>query len=277
MMLYETIKLREVFPALPETDTDVVLRSYARNREESPRTLPRGAVIILHGGGYYMKSITEAEPVALRFLAEGYQAFTLDYSLLPAQYPQQLLEVAAAVAYVRDNVVRYRVDANSIALCGFSAGAHLACLLANQWNDSRLFEPLGLTCEQVRPNAAILSYPPTTPDLPDCREMFVNLLSSERGHSDLYRISPVHTLNRDTPPIFLWQTFSDEMVSVQHALLLAEGMREKELPFELHIFPDGPHAMSLCDLETAFTSKHYQPYVAKWFDLAVKWLKYTIL
>lgn len=276
-MLHETIRLREVFPALPETETDVVLKSYARAREDSPRTLPRGAVIVLHGGGYFMKSITEYEPVALRFMAEGYQAFTLDYSLLPARYPQQLQELAAAVAYLRDNAVRYGIDANSIALCGFSAGAHLAATLANSWNDPRLFEPLGLTCEQVQPNAVILSYPPATSDLPDCRQMFANLMGDRDDDETLRRISPIHTLNADTPPVFLWQTFSDEMVSVRHSLLLAEAMHAKNLPFELHIFPDGPHAMALCDLETAFTSNHYQPYAAKWFDLAVKWLKLTML
>ena len=40
------------------------------------------AVLIIPGGGYAIVSRRESEPVALRYLAKGYAAFILDYSLL---------------------------------------------------------------------------------------------------------------------------------------------------------------------------------------------------
>ncbi|WP_372631129.1 hypothetical protein [Cohnella sp.] len=41
----------------------------------------RPAVLICPGGAYRLCSDREAEPVAMAFLAEGYQAFVLRYSL----------------------------------------------------------------------------------------------------------------------------------------------------------------------------------------------------
>ena len=272
-MLFETIDLKQVFPKLPKTDTDVVLTSYARTQTDGAFSEKRPAVIVLHGGGYYMKSITEYTPVALRFMAEGYQAFTLDYSLLPTQYPQQLLELAAAISYLRNNAKKYSIDCNRIILCGFSAGAHLASMLANKWTQAELFSPLSLSPQSIRPNRVILSYPPTTPQLTDCRQMFSNLSNGSDDTDILEEISPIHTINANTPPIFLWQTVSDEMVSVQHSILLAQALAQAKISFEFHLFPSGPHAMSLCDKECAFTAEHLNPHAAQWFTLALKWLE----
>src|SRR4051794_22796965 len=42
---------------------------------------PRPAVLVFPGGGYFMTSDREAEPVALRYLAEGFNAFVLRYAV----------------------------------------------------------------------------------------------------------------------------------------------------------------------------------------------------
>ncbi len=41
----------------------------------------RPAVLVLPGGGYFMTSDREAEPVALAYLAEGFNAFVLRYAV----------------------------------------------------------------------------------------------------------------------------------------------------------------------------------------------------
>lgn len=117
----------------------VVLTSYARTQTDGAFSEKRPAVIVLHGGGYYMKSITEYTPVALRFMAEGYQAFTLDYSLLPTQYPQQLLELAAAVSYLRNNAKKYSIDCNRIILCRFFSRSPFSKHAGKQMDTGRTF------------------------------------------------------------------------------------------------------------------------------------------
>ena len=62
----------ELFCYLPDT-----------SREVNPaRRHP--AILVLPGGGYAFTSDREAEPVALQFLARGYSAFVLRYSVAPA-------------------------------------------------------------------------------------------------------------------------------------------------------------------------------------------------
>lgn len=272
-MIHEIIKMRELMPGY---DTNALLKSYARAKEDSPRRSKRGAVIILHGGGYHMKSVAESEPAALRFLAEGYQAFTLDYSLLPAKHPQQLHELAASVAYIRKNSAKYGIDPDAIALCGFSAGAHLAAVHANVWSEPGYFSELGLEPEDVRPNAVILSYPPTSYEIKGRSPMFEEIVGSNDVEA-LIEASPVHGVGAKNPPAFIWQTLSDAEVSVRHALIYAEALTDAGIPYELHIFPDGPHAMALCDKETAYSPEHNNPHAASWFPLALEWLeKYGI-
>jgi acetyl esterase/lipase len=64
------------------SNTNVTLTGYLLDSSpEMPNMKQRPAVLILPGGGYRACSDREAEPIAMAFLAEGYQAFILRYSL----------------------------------------------------------------------------------------------------------------------------------------------------------------------------------------------------
>lgn len=69
--------------------------------EDAYALKPLPAVVVVPGGGYDHVSPREGEPVALRLLAMGYQAFVLNYSVAPAVYPLALQELARAVDTVR--------------------------------------------------------------------------------------------------------------------------------------------------------------------------------
>src|SRR5699024_9614689 len=112
------------------------------------------AVLILPGGGYQVTAPGEGEPVALAFLAAGVQGFVLEYSVAPACWPQAFLEACAAMDFLRRNRDKYGVD--RLAVCGFSAGGHLAGCVANLWDSPLAAGELGLTPDQVRPDGAIL-------------------------------------------------------------------------------------------------------------------------
>ena len=58
----------------------------------------RPAIVICPGGGYEFLSEREAEPVALRFLPEGFNCFVVWYRFAPNRYPRPQQDVAAAVA-----------------------------------------------------------------------------------------------------------------------------------------------------------------------------------
>jgi acetyl esterase/lipase len=65
------------------------------------------------------------------FLPRGFVVATINYRLAPAaKYPAQVQDAARAVAWVHDHSARYGGSPQKLFLCGHSAGAHMACLLA---------------------------------------------------------------------------------------------------------------------------------------------------
>ena len=51
------------------------------------------------------------------------------------------------------------------------------------------------------------------------------------------------------PPVFLWQTNEDKVVSVEHSLLYAAALREHGIPHELHLYQHGKHGTGLIGTE----------------------------
>ena len=119
-MLGERMPLAELCPGL---ETEAVLTAYCRGRTGLlADDGARWAVLILPGGGYECIAPAEGEPVALAFAAAGVQAFVLSYSVLPARWPRQFLEGAAALAWLRSRAGTYGFRPDRVAVCGFSAG-----------------------------------------------------------------------------------------------------------------------------------------------------------
>ena len=60
---------------------------------------------------------------------------------------------------------------------------------------------------------------------------------------------------------------------VMNSLLYASALAAYKIPFELHVFPKGPHGLSLCNKETWVNNPGYdRPYVAVWMDMAIKFV-----
>jgi acetyl esterase/lipase len=78
----------------------------------------------------------------------------------------------------------------------------------------------------------------------------------------------------DTPPAFIWHTAADELVPARNSLLFAEALLRSGVPVELHIFPRGPHGLSLAtpEVDEPEAGRLSDVHVARWFDLCVEWL-----
>lgn len=271
-MLYQRYSREDLSPRLPQGQSRVSLTAYCRR--DMGLVGDRGgrwAVIICPGGGYQLISPAEGEPVALELLARGVQAFVLRYSVAPDTYPQQLLDLAAAVAFVRKNAVEFNV--NRVAVCGFSAGGHLAGCLSNLWRDPLLTNILGGTPEDYRPDAAILGYPVTSGSeaygLPDCYRTLLGKFPLPE-HAALSLETSVTPQN---PPTFLWCTVDDPMVPMENTLHYLTALKERGVPAEAHLFASGPHAMAAATADSAFRPEAENPHVARWLPLCVEWLK----
>ena len=92
-----------------------------------PNALRRPMVIVVPGGGYEHVSPREGDPVALQFAAAGYHTAVLTYSVgEQARNCQPLRQLSEALGLVRVHAEEWGVLPEKIAVCGFSAGGHLA-------------------------------------------------------------------------------------------------------------------------------------------------------
>jgi acetyl esterase/lipase len=267
----------------------VYLEAYMlKNSPEFQTDRRRPAVIVCPGGAYMATSDREAEPVALRFLAQGYHAFVLRYSV-QTQFPQPMLDLARALLLVRAQAAEWLLDPNQVAVCGFSAGGHLAASLGVLWNHPFLYEPLGVRPEQIRPDALILGYPAIDLELAANPPVQVDPQRAPIGLNELvlttvfgeyppprelveqYRAD--RHVTSDTPPTFIWHTADDELVSARNALRFAAALAEHNVPYELHVFESGLHGLALADETTDVDGRFVNPDVQIWLDLALAWLK----
>lgn len=234
----------------PTGNPQVTLTSYVH--EQKPKlanVARRPAVLVLPGGGYEFCSDREGEPVAMALAGAGYQSFVLRYSVAEASsWPAPLRDAEAALQAIIDRADQWGVDPIRIAVLGFSAGGHLAASLAL----------LGA----VRPAAMLLVYPVILQrTLRVCR-------AEVHGAPAL-----LEAVDQSCPPTFIAHSAADELVPVANSLRLAEQLADHGIPFELHVFPGGPHGLAL---GTAFTSSGRPEMVdrpfASWLGLAIDWL-----
>ena len=248
-----------------------VLETYIQeNSPEMDLNRKRRAILVCPGGGYEYVSDREKEPIAMKFFGEGFAVFTLTYEVAPqVRHPQPILDVSRAMWIIRENAVKWNIDTDKIAVCGFSAGGHLAASLGVLWSEEYISQLSGMPKGINKPNAMILSYPVITSGEFAHRGSFENLLGNAATTEEVDRMSLEKRVTERTPPAFIWHTFDDACVPVENSLLFAGALREKGIPFELHIFNSGPHGLALCDEETVTIN----PHAAKWISLCSEWLK----
>lgn len=270
-MIFRKTDLYEFYSIRKKRGARAELFVYAwENSPEFCENRRRPAILICPGGGYAMCSDREAEAIAFRFFAAGFQAFVLRYSVAPVRHPAQLAEAVLAVDYIRKNAEELKVIPDRIAACGFSAGGHLVGMLATMADAPEVAAYVGE--RDGKPNACILGYPVITAGIRSDGESIRNLTGKERGNG---AFSLERRVSRDTVPSFLWTTAKDGAVPAQNSLLFASALAAAGVDYELHIYQDGPHGLATADEETAVPGMpaYIDPRAATWIPLALSWLK----
>lgn len=263
---------------------------------ESDRKHP--AIVVCGGGGFLKISDREKEPVAMHFLNQGYQVFVLNYNTKSygnGSYPKPVYDLAKMILTIRNNADNWNVDPNKIAVIGFSSGGHLCASLATQWHEDYLKEKLEVNSELLKPNAVILCYPLVnylyqlekakedkqynefSPSIgmkkSDFMEVAIEAGVGVNATSDQYRsASPHYHITENTPPTFIWHTAKDELVYVGQSLKFAEKLGDNNVSYELHIFENGPHGLSLANSKSAGNQELINKDVAVWAELAIRFL-----
>ena len=220
----------------------------------------------------------------MKFASEGFHAFVLRYSLVPSTHPTQLLEAALAMNLIRKNAEEWHINPQNVAIIGFSAGGHVAANLATHVSDE-IEEANGYKADEVRPNALMLAYPVISAGIyahkPTFDRLFGNVSEDEREKL-VEDLSLEKHVDSKTPPVFIWQTVTDQTVPVENSIMFIDACVKAGVNVEAHLFPKGPHGLALAVEQTAKRDENgrvipefVQPEVQQWIGFACDWLRRT--
>lgn len=263
------------------------LTAFLKNPEISfgqTRTFP--GLIICPGGAYLIHATKEAEPIAVEFMARGYDCFILKYSTVfdrhhpenkpdwALRYPVPVLELLEAIHFIREHAEEWHVNPDALFAMGFSAGAHVCASAGTRWNDPALLSQLNFVPrkDELKLQGMVLGYPmlaanepqfDSSVSLEDQKNVSMVLWGTEHPEDQRNSVQLSRFVTRQTVPAFLWHSIDDDVVDPKNSLEFMQRMMEHQADCELHLFREGGHGLGLAP---------GNPIVSQWVPLAANWM-----
>ena len=210
------------------------------------------AIVCIHGGGWANGNRTSHEKIAQVLASRGFVAATISYRLSgEAPFPAAIHDCKAAVRFLRANAGRFGIDEAHIGAIGLSAGGHLTALLATSNGVAELegdggnaqfssaiqaAVPMGAQTDLLSERTRTIS---ATEDRGRIWRQFLG--GTLDGQPATYRLaSPLTHLDKTDPPCWFLAGETDDPST--HAEEFREAMKQLEIPAELTIIKDAPHA-----------------------------------
>ncbi len=217
---------------------------------------PRWPVVLaIHGGGWATGHKWTMDRHARQLAEQGFAVVSINYRLAPAaKFPDQVDDVRAALAWVGQQADRFHFDLDRVGLYGYSAGGHLALMVATVADEPwRRVEPTSRWAKDdprwkrlPKIAAVCIGGPPTDfRDLPpDNTALAYFLGGSRRECPEVYEAaSPICFASHGDPPIQIIHGEADGIVPAKnsqryHQALLRSGVDAslQTLPGKGHLF-----------------------------------------
>lgn len=207
-------------------------------------------VVQIYGGGWRSGTRGSNATFARALAAAGYVVFAIDYRHTPRwQWPAQLDDVRAALAWIKAHGGEYGADTHRIVMLGRSSGAQLALISGITAGDPDIraivafFSPVNLTQGYREPGF------PDTLGLRDLERAFIGGTPDDKA--DAYRdASPITYADRPHPPVLLVNGGQDRIVYAHYGAALHERLRVSGrstmlvIPWANHAFDEVPFGPS---------------------------------
>ena len=188
--------------------------------------------------------------------------------------PEMVQNLRKGIHWVRDHAIEYGIDPNHMAICGASAGGHLACLAMvtpDVAKDGKVIQPF---------SAALIFFPPTdflewggysidyskdnewghlVQSLALSREERLKQPLSKKDLAErVRRISPARLVNGKLPPFLIIHGDTDPLVPMQQSQVFVKALQAAGTDVQLIVKPGGGHPWPTIHEEVAV--------MADWLD-----------
>ncbi|MGZ4674999.1 MAG: alpha/beta hydrolase fold domain-containing protein [Acidimicrobiia bacterium] len=219
-----------------EPDGRVLSLDVHRPADPAPAGIRRPALLQIHGGGWVIGFKDRQGQLLMRQLAaRGWVCFNADYRLSPAAtFPDHLVDVKRAIAWIRDHADEYGVDPGFVAVTGGSAGGHLTALAALTADDPRYqpgFETADTSVQAAVPFYGVYDFTNRNGAWPpDAIPLFIApfvMKADPKRDPDVYAdASPLDQVRADAPPFFVIHGQLDVLAPVEDARDFVARLRE---------------------------------------------------
>lgn len=245
-----------------------------QSAETPPETEPQRrwpVILVIHGGGWATGDKWTMERHARQLAESGFAAVAINYRHAPvAKFPDQVDDVRAALVWIVDQAQRFGFDLDRVGLYGYSAGGHLALMVATVADESwQRVEPTthwsredGRWDKLPKIAAVCIGGPPTDfRDLPpDNTALSYFLGGSRRECPEVYEAaSPICFASPGDPPIQIIQGEADGIVPAKNSRLYHQALVRSGVDASLQTLPGTGHLF-------AFLSPKLTEWMLGFFD-----------
>lgn len=227
-------------------------------------------VLMIHGGGWSSGSKAHQVPMARQLAKKGYVAVAVAYRLSPeAPYPAGMLDVKAAVRWMRARADDYGLDADQIAALGCSSGAQMASLLGTTGGTSLFKDSTNNPSYSSRVQAVvnidgIVSF--IHPEAAAEGKAAGRWLGGSRAEAaeNWRSASPLEYADEKTPPFL----FVNSSIPRFHAGRddLINVLKRHGIYYKVHTLSDSPHSFWLVHPWYKETLKYVKVFLKRVFD-----------
>lgn len=244
-----------------ETKNDLVYREVDGRELKLDLARPSGdgpfpGLLIIHGGGWRAGDKSQMRPLLAEAARRGYVAISPQYRFAPdSPFPAQVLDVKAAVRWLRQHAEDYHLDPKRLGAMGFSAGGHLSLMLGVTDKDDGLEGDPSDDAPDTRIQAVVNYFGPTdlgADNIPDqVKPLVRDLLGGDPSDKpeQTKKASPLSFVTDDDPPILTFQGTRDALVPYDQALKLADAMTDKGVPGRVELLIGGGHGFGRPEME----------------------------
>lgn len=189
------------------------------------------AVVICPGGGYgHLAMQHEGTDWAAYFNQQGIAAFVLKYRMPHGNHKVPIGDAEQALKMVRANAEGWHLKHDQIGIMGFSAGGHLASVIATHAKGN------------AKPDFQILFYPVITMD-PSFTHggSLKNFLGEKPKKKDILEYSCDRHVSPSTPRAFIALSDDDTAVPPMNGANFYMECYRHDVPASLHVYPTGGH------------------------------------
>ena len=218
-------------------------------------------IVFLHGGGYYLSDKAREERYIEPYLKKGLNVVNLNYRLKRG-IPLATEDLTTALNFLGTHRAAYPLPLDRVVLSGFSAGAHIASLVAVTANDPAYPHPLGPGLRI----AGVVNFSGPVGGLDVVEKVFINheapimkeiglALFPAAGYAPkdvVQAYEPLTYFDKQDPPFFIWQGGQDDQVppvTFEGFVNLLHQDRQKNVVL---FVPQGHHSPSASELEEAY-------------------------